>query len=152
VSANLREIFKEAARRAGADVFIDGGEYEFVVPTGVRKPDVFILDADAERAACEADELYINPADLFVVAEVVSPRSGSEPHDRVFKRDEYAKVGIPQYWIVDFKPVPRIEVLELNAGGVYKTTQVVTGDEILVVVEPFDMTVVPNALLGLDQL
>lgn len=150
VADGLREVFVEAARRAGTDVFIGGGEYEFALPSGVRKPDVFILDGAAERAAVLADDTFFDPGDLELVAEVVSPRSGSEPHDRVFKRDEYARAGIPQYWIVEFKPIPRIEVLVRNSKGHYETGASAIGDRALTVTAPFEITVVPTALLGLN--
>ncbi|MGX1810207.1 Uma2 family endonuclease [Nocardia sp. NPDC055321] len=148
VSRGLRQLFIGAAQRAGAEVFVDGGEYEFQLPVGIRKPDVFILDRAAERAAVEADDVYFDPADLFLVAEVVSRRSGSEVHDRKVKRDEYAAVGIPHYWIVDFRPELRIEALDLVRGA-YGNSRVVTGDELLTVHRPFDISITPNALLNL---
>jgi Uma2 family endonuclease len=150
MSRGLRNLFIEAARRAGADVLIDGGEYEFAFPTGIRKPDVFVLDGKAEETGFAADELYIDPADLLLVAEVVSPRSGSEAHDRKIKRDEYALAGIPHYWIVDFRPVPRIEALDLDCGR-YVRNGIATGDEVLVVEHPFEISVTPNALYDLGR-
>jgi Putative restriction endonuclease len=38
------------------------------------------------------------------VAEVISPGSGSERTDRLRKVGEYARLGIPQYWIVEHPP------------------------------------------------
>lgn len=150
MSRGLRFLFIEAARRAGADVLIDGGEYEFGFSSGIRKPDVFILDAKAEEIGFAEDEIYVDPADLLLVAEVVSPRSGSEAHDRKIKRDEYAMAGIPHYWIVDFRPVPRIEALDLDRGR-YVTSGIATGDEVLVVEHPFEISVTPNALYDLGR-
>ncbi|MGF6887202.1 Uma2 family endonuclease [Nocardia sp. GAS34] len=146
----LRSLLIDAARRAGADVLIDGGEYEFTFPSGVRKPDVFVLDAKAEEAGFAEGETYLDPADLLLVVEVVSPRSGSEAHDRRIKRDEYARAGIPHYWIVDFAPIARIEALDLDRGR-YVTNTVVTGDEVLVVERPFEISVAPNALYDLGR-
>jgi Putative restriction endonuclease len=40
------------------------------------------------------------------VAEVISPGSGSERTDRLRKVGEYARLGIPQYWIVEHTPLP----------------------------------------------
>ncbi|WP_169815575.1 Uma2 family endonuclease [Nocardia inohanensis] len=150
VSRGLKQLFVTAAQQAGADVFVDGGEYEFQFPSGVRKPDAFILDAAAERAAVEADETYLDPADLMLVAEVVSRRSGSEIHDRKVKRAEYAAAGIPHYWIVDFRPVLRIEALDLRRGG-YGNSRVLTGDELLSVEQPFEISVTPNSLIDLGR-
>lgn len=150
VGRGLRRLFAAAVQRAGVDAFSDGGEYEFRFPTGVRKPDAFILDSAAERAAVEADETFLDPADLALVAEVVSRRSGSEAHDRIIKRDEYAAAGIPHYWIVDFRPTLRIEALDLVKGR-YGSGRIVTGDELLVVDQPFEISVTPNALFDLGR-
>ncbi|MEC3955086.1 Uma2 family endonuclease [Nocardia sp. CDC153] len=145
----LRRLFADAAQRAGADVFVDGGEYEFQFPTAVRKPDAFILEGAAERELADSDGLYLNPSDLYLVAEVVSRRSGSEAHDRKVKREEYAAAGIPQYWIVDFRPALTIQVLNLENGH-YVDGPRVTGDELLVVEQPFEISVTPETvyLLG----
>jgi Uma2 family endonuclease len=147
----LRSLFIEAARRrAGADVLVDGGEYEFMFASGIRKPDVFIIDAKAEETGFAEGETYLDPADLLLVAEVVSPRSGSEAHDRKIKRDEYARAGIPHYWIVDFAPIPRIEALDLDRGR-YVRNALVASDEVLVVERPFEISVTPNALYDLGR-
>ncbi|MGX1809705.1 Uma2 family endonuclease [Nocardia sp. NPDC055321] len=148
VSRGLRQLFTESALWAGVDVFVDGGEYEFELPGGIRKPDVFILDRAAEREGVEADDATFAPSGLMLVAEVVSARSGSELHDRVIKRDEYAAAGIPHYWIVDFQPELRIEALELDSG-VYRRSGIGTGGELLTIYRPFDIAVTPNALMEL---
>jgi putative restriction endonuclease len=74
-------------------------------------------------------------------------RCGSEAHDKSAKRADYASVGVPQYWIVEFKPVPRIEVLHLTTVGTYESAQVPEGDQPLAVTRPFEITIVPSALL-----
>ncbi|WP_024800421.1 Uma2 family endonuclease [Nocardia sp. BMG51109] len=150
MSRGLRCLFIEAARRAGADVLVDGGEYEFIFPAGIRKPDVFVIDAKAEETGFAEGETYLDPSDLSLIVEVVSPRSGSEAHDRTIKRGEYAAAGVPHYWIVDFRPTPRIEALHLDAGH-YVRTALATGDETLVVDQPFEISVTPNALYDLGR-
>ncbi|MFZ1769975.1 MAG: Uma2 family endonuclease [Caldilinea sp.] len=63
-------------------------------PGKLREPDlVFLAAADDPRR----EDPFWNGADLVV--EVVSP---DDPHrDLVTKRFEYARAGIPEYWIVD---------------------------------------------------
>ncbi len=59
-----------------------------------REPDLLFM------AAVHADRItpkYWGVPDL--VAEVLSP--GNPDHDRVRKKREYARAGIPEYWIVD---------------------------------------------------
>ncbi|MDW5325661.1 Uma2 family endonuclease [Plantactinospora sp. KLBMP9567] len=47
----------------------------------------------------QADGVWLPVADVLLVVEIVS--LGSEGVDTVTKRNEYATVGIPQYWVVD---------------------------------------------------
>jgi Uma2 family endonuclease len=57
---------------------------------------------------------YWDGADL--VMEVVSP--DDPERDNVLKREDYARAGIPEYWIVD--PAQRaVTVLVRQAGGTY---------------------------------
>jgi Uma2 family endonuclease len=75
-----------------------------------REPDVvFMLAGHAARIR----EEYWEGADL--VMEVVSDEPEDRERDLVTKRAEYAKAGIPEYWIVD--PYERrIRVLKLKAS------------------------------------
>jgi Uma2 family endonuclease len=59
-----------------------------------REPDIIVLlsQADSRR-----ENQYWNGADL--VMEIVS--SDDPDRDLVTKREEYAQVGIPEYWIVN---------------------------------------------------
>jgi Uma2 family endonuclease len=65
-------------------------------------------------------------ADTLLVIEVVSP--GTVTADLVDKRALYARLSIPQYWIVrmtnDDGPVRSIETLRLTADGTYVTERV----------------------------
>jgi len=112
----LARILEEAAAEAGAEVFVGvGGEWEIGTPAGIRKPDTFMVPREVARAAIEERSLRQIPGrELLFVAEVVSPGSGSERTDRVRKVSEYAALAVPQYWIVDLEPHPRVRVLELH--------------------------------------
>jgi len=73
-----------------------------------REPDVVFLKAEH---LSQITEEYWDGADL--VMEVIR-RSGSDRHrDLVEKRAEYARAGIPEYWIVDPEE-SRITVLTLE--------------------------------------
>lgn len=94
----------------GADAFVcDSGGWEISTPSGVRKPDVFVIPMAVARAAIVDESPKLIPGmDVQLVVEVVSPGSGSERTDRVRKVREYAGLGIPQYWIVEHQPKIRI--------------------------------------------
>lgn len=128
----LARILEAAASHAGALVFVGaGGEWEISTPAGIRKPDVFIVPREVARAAIE-DRMpqQIPGRELLFVAEVVSPGSASERADRSRKVTEYAALGIPQYWIVDLEPRPRVHVLALAAGAYESALMAEAGTEL----------------------
>jgi len=91
-----------------------GGELDIpTLPRRGRRPDfAFYSAADAARGLdLEANRVLGRPT---LVVEVVS--EDDIERDRITKRDEYARAGIPWYWIVD--PQARsVTVLRLTAGA-----------------------------------
>jgi Uma2 family endonuclease len=91
-------------------------------PSKFREPDlVFMLKQHEDRLG---DEFW-EGADL--VMEVVSGGAKDRHRDLVIKRREYARAGIPEYWIVDPRE-DRITVLQLagkryNVHGIYSNGQ-----------------------------
>jgi Uma2 family endonuclease len=145
----LKDILRDAAKRAGADVYVAGGPNDVSTPAGIRKPDVFVVPKDVARTAISRKVRTYYSSDLLLVAEVVSPRSGSERTDRVQKVGEYAAAGIPEYWIVELDPDPKITILILDRGGYVKETEVRAG-QALSVSEPFEVSFDPAALTNLE--
>lgn len=123
----LARIIERAAAQAGSQVVVcDGGEWEISTPAGVRKPDVFVVPREVARAAIIDESPRLIPGtELYLVAEVISPGSGSERTDRLRKVSEYARLGIPQYWIVEHSPRLTVQVLTL-ADGTYTAAPTVT--------------------------
>ncbi len=79
-----------------------------IMPKEFREPD--ILFAMKGRAHLIAEEFWTG-ADL--VMEIVSPDAKSRRRDLKEKRRDYAKAGIPEYWIVDPR-LEKITVLKLE--------------------------------------
>jgi Uma2 family endonuclease len=75
-----------------------------------RSPDLVVL-----RRPTDPGTVWIEPSDVAVVVEVVSP--GSETLDRFIKPAEYSRAGIPRYWRVerDGGP-PTVHQYTLGAG------------------------------------
>ena len=109
----LKDIFKDAARLAGAEVYVAGGPNDIATPAGVRKPDVFVVPRDVARTAISGKVRTYYASDLLLVVEVISPRSGSEQVDRVRKVREYARAGhtltVSQPFAVSLDPVSLTE-------------------------------------------
>lgn len=78
-----------------------------------REPDLLYISWERRR---RTDHPYAEGADLVV--EVVSGGEKDRERDLVIKRAEYARAGIPEYWIVD-PAQERIIVLTLR-DGVYE--------------------------------
>jgi Uma2 family endonuclease len=145
----LKDILKGAARQAGADAHVAGGPNDVSTPARVRKPDVFVVPRDVARSAISRKVRTYYGSDLLLIAEVVSPRSGSERTDRVQKVREYAQAGIPVYWIVELDPVPKITVLSLD-GDTYVVSADVRAGHVLSVDEPYPVSLDPGSLNDLD--
>jgi Uma2 family endonuclease len=61
--------------------------------------------------------VWLRVVDLLLVIEIVSP--SSEAIDEVVKRREYARAGIPQYWVVDRDPAQTVTLYELGHDATY---------------------------------
>lgn len=75
--------------------------YVQVSPLDVELADGMIVQPDilAFRVTPEAAKGRIHGADLFLVVEVLSKSTARR--DRTTKRAFYARIGVPEYWIVD---------------------------------------------------
>jgi Uma2 family endonuclease len=131
-----RVIERAAAQACSQAVVCDGGEWEISTPAGVRKPDVFVVPRDVARAAIIDESPRLIPGtELYLVAEVISPGSGSERTDRLRKVSEYARLGIPQYWIVEHSPRLTVQVLTLADGTYAAAPTVAAGNRLEAVID-----------------
>lgn len=152
VLRNLARALEQAAADAESPVVVcDGGEWEISTPEGIRKPDVFVVSREVARAAI-IDELpqLIPGTELQLVAEVISPGSGSERTDRLRKVTEYARLGIPQYWIVEHAPRLSVQILTLADGAYVPRPAVLAGTRLEAAVDadkPFTVSFDPADLL-----
>lgn len=144
----LKDILKDAARRAGAEMYVAGGPNDISTPAGVRKPDAFVVPREVARAAIDRKVRTYYASDLLLVAEVISPRSGSEQVDRVRKVREYAAAGIPVYWIVDLEPEPKVTILVLHDGNYVVDAEIWAGHA-LTASQPFAISFDPGSLTEL---
>jgi Uma2 family endonuclease len=145
----LKDILKNAARLAGAEVYVAGGPNDISTPAGVRKPDVFIVPRDVARTAISGKIRTYYAGDLLLAAEVISPRSGSEQVDRVRKVREYARAGIPSYWIVDLEPEAKVTILTLQGDDYILDAEIREGHT-LTASQPFAISFDPGSLNELD--
>ena len=101
-----------------------------------RVPDISVIDRDT---------WYSNPSDYSSLIEPIQlaleVTSSNWTDDYIEKFDEYQRLGIPEYWIVDYKAIasreflgnpkiPTIFVNLLDANGKYQTSKF-TGEAIV---------------------
>ena len=95
------------------------------IPFFGRRPDfAYYSRADATRIDLAANRVLGVPT---LVVEVVS--EDDEERDTVTKREEYARAGIPHYWIVD--PQRRTVLTLVRRGTAYEVAGEFSGDEVL---------------------
>ena len=116
--------------------------YAFGVPINVDDPDHTHFEPDL--TVVRREFALIENGDLPLLAvEVRSPSTAGR--DAVLKRQEYARLGIPSYWLLDVD-VPSLRILELH-GSEYVEIAYAEGDVAVSVELPFPVMVVPAALL-----
>jgi Uma2 family endonuclease len=76
-------------------------------------PDLLVI---RDVSLKDGDPRGISPGDVLLAVEVVSP--GNPSNDHVWKRRNYAKFGIPHFWIAD-PPDKTLLRLELGDEGSY---------------------------------
>jgi Uma2 family endonuclease len=148
LASRLGRILERAAEDAGARVYVQA-PMDIATPAGARKPDVAVMDAVAASSARRLGRSLYHGADVLLAVEVVFRDSGSEREDRGRKVAEYALAGIPQYWIVDFDPEPRVQILRVGAGEQrYGDPLVFTADDTVKVEVPFPVSFTLSDLLN----
>ncbi|MBF6171986.1 Uma2 family endonuclease [Nocardia blacklockiae] len=123
------------------------------VPFHFKRPDAIVYRCIEEpRGKWKRKPLA---SDTLLVLEVVSPSSVTE--DLIDKRAEYARLGIPHYWIVRMAqndgPVTLIERFQLGSDGAYvKVGSAHRGSGLAVdVVDPIEVTLTWEQLeVGID--
>ena len=102
----------------------------------VLQPDLLV----ARRDDFTDRDLPVAPIMAF---EVLSP--STRAYDLLLKKDRLLRAGCQHYWVVD-PDVPAITAWTLRDGA-YVEVGTATGDERLTVTDPFQITVVPEALV-----
>jgi Uma2 family endonuclease len=107
------------------------------VGTSGRSPDVLV-----RRSAGTRRTVWIEPADVLLTVEIVSP--GSVELDRHLKPIEYARAGVPHFWRIERDGPATVHMFGLGVGAdgtpVYVSRGTVLLDDMLAgpvpVIEP----------------
>lgn len=100
VGALWGTLFRQLPPEFDASLDVDLRVQE--VPLRNRRPDLVVYQADLP------DDAVLRPEHCALVVEIVSP--GSVTTDRLHKFMEYAAIGIPHYWRIEFEHVGGVAV------------------------------------------
>lgn len=119
-----------------------GGLFVFGLAINVDDPDATHFEPDVTVVRREFAKIENGDVPLLAV-EVRSPSTAGR--DAVLKRREYARLGIPSYWLFDVD-APSLRVLELE-GDDYVERAFAVGEQEVTVALPFPVTLVPARLM-----
>lgn len=136
VATRLHRVLLEAAPRQLAIVQNAG------IVDGPERRTYFTSDfVVTPEAALDIEGSAFLPAEILLAVEVLSP--GSPTTDDVTKRYYYAKMGIPQYWIVDPLRLTLL-VMRLDIGRrTYLDTAEITAGKSWATEDPFPVSLRP---------
>jgi Uma2 family endonuclease len=140
--ANLIALLLPAVKRLGLGTLVGGTTPLEISKFHGRKPDVFFIPTDQYHLVGRNVFHGVPP----LAVEILSPNSAHV--DRVDKMQEYAQLGIGEYWIVDF-PNRAVEVYHLHRDGdraEYHLAHAVCGNDL------FRPTMFPGLEIPLDSL
>jgi Uma2 family endonuclease len=100
------------AQQHGAFVGGDNTKIK-VAPRRGRKPDLWVYLAERTRPRIDAPLVTALPS---IVVEIVSKERNDARRDRIDKMGDYARAGIPWYWLVD-PQLRTFEIFELGKDG-----------------------------------
>ncbi|MEN3538242.1 Uma2 family endonuclease [Microbispora sp. ZYX-F-249] len=143
VANRLMRILDDAAEDAGLDL-ITIGPVDVDVPgplSGYRSPDLVTVPGKLAEGGYD----LLKGHDVLIATEITG--KDAITRDMITKRQVYASIGIPFYWVVRLdQPEPRLIVFELAAGE-YRQRHDVRMGEPVTLDEPFRVTLDPGALL-----
>ena len=84
------------------------------------------------------------PVAPILAIEVLSP--STRAYDLLLKKDRLQRAGCQHYWVVD-PDIPAITAWALRDGA-YTEVATVAGDGVLTVTEPYEISLVPTALIA----
>lgn len=113
-------------------------------PFDVVLADDTVLQPDLLVACADSFTVRDLPVAPLLAVEILSP--STRGIDLLLKKDRLERAGCAHYWVID-PDVPNVTAWTLR-DGVYVEAGSATGDQLLTVAEPFELTVRPSALVG----
>lgn len=123
-------LLTQLTRQAPADMEVVAGldiDLELAPadePGSSRRPDIMVVRQElGDRLVVEGG--LVAASEVLLAVEIVSP--GSKRIDHVYKRNDYADAGIPNYWIIDLDEPISLTACRLTEEFGYMDDQTATG-------------------------
>ncbi|WP_204016759.1 Uma2 family endonuclease [Sphaerimonospora thailandensis] len=143
VANRLMRLLDDAAEEAGLDV-VTLGPLDVDIPgphPGYRSPDLVTIPYKLTEGGYD----LLTGHDILLAIEITG--KDAVTRDMITKRQVYAAIGIPYYWVVRLdQSEPRLIAFELVAGEYRETHNVLAGGPVTIT-DPFRVTVDPATLL-----
>ena len=123
--AVARRLFLQLHEQCPADWEVTY-EVSFQVGTDGRVPDLAVVRAGIP---VRPRAVAYQPGDFGLLVEVVSPTSTGM--DRVLKPVEYARAGVPFYWLVETEPTVEVVAFQLVEGAYVERARLGSGTGVL---------------------
>ena len=83
-----------------------------------RYPDLVVLRSEHLKLTQRRLTITLDMPPPRLIAEVVSPGKTNRDRDYIYKRAQYAAIGVPEYWLID--PVAQTVMVLSLEGGTYR--------------------------------
>ena len=83
-----------------------------------RFPDLVVLREEHLQLTQRRLTITLDMPPPRLIAEVVSPGKTNRDRDYIYKRAQYAAIGVPEYWLID--PVAQTVMVLSLEGGTYR--------------------------------
>jgi Uma2 family endonuclease len=112
-------------------------------PGFVRRPDVLVAQRSAGRRQ-HAEGGFIKASEVVLIVEMLSP--SSRKTDYHAKRAEYAKAGVPFYWIVDLNEP--VSLAPMHLAGPFGYQEAPAETQVYETDAPFPLKIQVDRLIG----
>jgi Uma2 family endonuclease len=135
IALNLRDYLIRVVRRRLVRVHACEVQVPILQPKDPanRFPDLVVLSEEHLQLTQRRFTLTLDMPPPCLIAEVVSPGKTNRDRDYIYKRSQYAAIGVPEYWLLD--PVAQTVMVLTLDGEAYRELGVFNGDEAIASLE-----------------
>lgn len=135
LALNLRDCLIRGIRRRFVRVHACEVQVPVLQPKDAanRFPDLVVLRQEHLELTQRRLTITLDMPPPRLIAEIVSPGKTNYNRDYIYKRSQYAAIGVPEYWLID-PGTETVMVLSLE-GDVYRDIGVFSKEEAITSVE-----------------